>query len=75
MHIGTYAFMDGWGLGIIHSKYILVAINNSRNQDSGKVFYLKSKSILIVAKHPIFRLLLTILANLPVPQHQAIDTA
>ena len=42
----------------------------SRNQDSGKVFYLEKQGYVDSCEHTIFILLLTILANLSVPQNQ-----
>ena len=53
-------------------KYYLIyeIKTNSRNQDSGKVFYLEKQEYVDSCGTHIFRLLLTILANLSVPQHQ-----
>ena len=44
-------------------------VNNTRNQDWGKVFFLENQEYVDSWKTHDIRLLLTILANLPVPQH------
>ena len=48
---------------------------NLRNQDSGKVFFLEKQEYVDRCKTHDTRLPLTILVNLPAPQHQATDTA